>query len=120
MKKLLSIMLLVMSVLALNAQDTKTPSSTETKKAPTDANAPSMSTSTLKVADLPKALTDNIAKEYPGYMIKEAMKAPEGSGADYKIVVAKGTSTETLLYDKNGKFVKKETKKTESHEMPKK
>jgi hypothetical protein len=100
----------------LRAQDTKTPSSTDSKKVPTDVNAPASSASTIKVADLPKALTDNFAKEYPGYMIKEAMRAPEGSGADYKLVVAKGTTTETLLYDKNGKFVKKDTKKSESHD----
>jgi hypothetical protein len=122
MKKLLSVMLLVMAVLVVNAQ--------ETKKAPaTDAKTPAASTSTpsstsssmLKVADLPKAVTDNIAKSYPGYTIKEVMNANGTEGADYKVVVAKGSSKETLLYAKDGKFIKKVPEKsTEKSTAPKK
>jgi hypothetical protein len=112
MKKLLSVMLLVMSVMVVYAQETP---ATDTK-APVDATAPAASSSALKLSDLPKAVTESIAKEYPGYTIKEAMKAKEGSGADFKVVVAKGTTNETLLYDKNGKFIKKGEAKTEKHD----
>lgn len=109
-------MLLVMSVMVVSAQE---PTSTDTKKAPADVSAPAVTAPAMNLADLPKAVTESIAKEYPGYIIKEAMKAKEGSGADYKVVVSKGTATETLLYDKNGKFVKKDEMKSETHDPAK-
>ena len=75
MKKLISVMLLVMSVVIVYAQETP---STETKKTPADAAAPAAASAALKLSDLPKAVTESIAKDYPGYTIKEAMKAKEG------------------------------------------
>lgn len=63
MKKVLLVLVLMMSVLVINGQATKT---TETK-------AKSIHT-TIKVADLQKAITDNIAKDYAGFTIKEATR----------------------------------------------
>jgi hypothetical protein len=59
------------------------------------------------VADLQKAITDNIAKDYVGYTIKEAASVTANSVVTYEVVVVKGTTTETLVYDKDGKFLKK-------------
>ncbi len=78
-------MALMMVVLALNAQTSKV---------------------TVKTADLPKAITDHIAKNYSGYMIKEATKVTENSMISYDVMIHKGSMMETLVYDKDGKFMK--------------
>ena len=89
-----------MAALIVNAQTTKT----------TVTNAKSTRTS-VKVADLQKAITDNVAKDYVGFTIKEASSVTTNSAVTYDVVVVKGTTTETLVYDKDGKFVKKVTQK---------
>ena len=84
MKKLFVILVLVMAASAVNAQ--RTP---------------------VKVADLQKAIIDNVAKDYAGFTIKEATKVVTKYVVTYEVVVVKGTTQETLLYDKDGKFIKK-------------
>jgi hypothetical protein len=96
MKKVLVVLVLIMAVLAVNAQATKT---TTTKEMPVRT--------TVMVADLQKTITDNIAKDYVGYSIKEATSVTSKGVVTCEVVVVKGTTTETLVYDKNGKFVKK-------------
>jgi hypothetical protein len=90
MKKVLFIMVLVMAALVVNAQTTRT---------------------AVKAADLQKAITDNVAKDFVGFTVKDAVKVTTNNVVSYEVVVAKGTTTETLLYDKDGKFVKKLTQK---------
>ena len=101
MKKVLFVLVLMMAVVAVNAQATKT----------TVTNAKSTRT-TVKVADLQKSITDNIAKDYAGYTIKEATSVTANNAVTYDVVVVKGTATETLVYDKDGMFVKKLPAKT--------
>jgi hypothetical protein len=84
MKKLFAVMIMVFAVVAANAQ--RTP---------------------VKVTDLQKSITDNIAKDYAGFTIKEATKVVSNNVTSYEVMVTKGTTHETLLYDANGKFVKK-------------
>jgi len=96
MKKVLVVLVLVMAVLAVNAQTIKP---TTTKEAPVRT--------TVLVADLQKTITDNIAKDYVGYTIKEAAKVTVNSIVTYEVVVVKETMTETLVYDNVGKFLKK-------------
>lgn len=81
-------MALMLVVLALNAQISKV---------------------TVKVADLPKALAENVAKNYTGFTIKDATKVTENNVVTYDVVINKGTTTETLVYDKDGKFLRKMT-----------
>jgi hypothetical protein len=88
MKKLLFVMVLVMGALVVNAQ--RTP---------------------VKVADLQKSITDNVAKDYVGFTIKDATKVVENNVVTYEVVIAKGTMQETLSYDNTGKFLKKLTVK---------
>jgi hypothetical protein len=95
MKKVLFVLVLIMAVLVVNAQ-TKT----------TVTNAKSTRT-TVKVSDLQKTITDNIAKDYVGFTIKEATSVTSKNTVTYDVVIVKGTTTETLVYDKNGIFVKK-------------
>ena len=61
----------------------------------------------VKASDLPKATTDNIAKNYAGYTIKEATKVTENKVVTYNVMIHKGTEMETLVYDKDGKFLRK-------------
>jgi hypothetical protein len=96
MKKVLLVLVLVMAVLAVNAQVTKT---TVVKEKPLRA--------VVMVADLQKAITDNIAKDYVGYSIKEAASVTLNNVLTYEVVVTKGTLVETLVYDKDGKFINK-------------
>jgi hypothetical protein len=101
MKKVLFVMVLVMAAMVVNAQTTRT---------------------AVKVVDLQKAITDNVAKDYVGFTIKNAVKVTTNNVVTYDVVVSKGTTTETLVYDKDGKFVKKATQKagtTEKKVTPK-
>src|SRR5665648_244879 len=91
MKKLLFIVALMMGSLVVNAQ--RTP---------------------VKVVELQKAITDNVAKDYVGFTIKEATKVVENNIVTYEVVVAKGTTQETLLYDKVGKFLENLTLKADT------
>ncbi|MDP4223042.1 MAG: hypothetical protein Q8868_07000 [Bacteroidota bacterium] len=84
MKKLLTVLILVMAGLAVNAQ--RTP---------------------VKVTDLSKAITDNVAKDWAGFTIKDATKVVANNVTTFEVVVVKGTSQETLCYDNMGKFIKK-------------
>lgn len=61
----------------------------------------------VKTSDLPKAITDNIAKDYAGFTIKDATKGTENNVVTYNVVVSKGSMQETLCYDSSGKFLKK-------------
>jgi hypothetical protein len=85
MKKVLLVVVLIMAVLVVNAQATTTP---VTKEKPLRT--------VVLVADLQKTITDNIAKDYPGYTIKEAASVTENSIVTYEVVVVKETATETL------------------------
>jgi hypothetical protein len=92
MKKVLVVLVLIMAVMVVNAQTTISSDSTRT---------------TVKVVDLQKAITDNIAKDYVGYTIKEATNVTVKNIVTYEVVIVKGATTETLVYDKDGVFVKK-------------
>jgi hypothetical protein len=87
---------LIMAVVAVNAQAAKT---TNTKEKPMRA--------VVMVDDLQQAIKDNIAKNYVGYTIKEAASVTVKDVITYEVVITKGTATETLVYDKDGKFLKK-------------
>ncbi|MDP4224041.1 MAG: hypothetical protein Q8868_12090 [Bacteroidota bacterium] len=86
MKKLLSVFVFLMAVVALNAQQTRTP---------------------VKVTDLNKAITDNITRDYAGYVIKNATQIVNNGATTFEVVISKGTTSETLLYDNTGKFLNK-------------
>jgi hypothetical protein len=99
MKKIIFMLTFLMSVLVVNGQVDTTYKKMHSKQ------------TTIKVADLPKAITDNVAKMYPGYTVQEASTAMENNALAYFVVVSNGSATETLVYDKEGKFLKKLEKK---------
>lgn len=88
MKKLAFIIAFMMVVLAVNAQISHVP---------------------VKIADLPKAITDNVAKNHTGFTIKEAHKVTENNIVSYNVLINKGNTSETLVYDKDGKYLRKTT-----------
>lgn len=96
MKKVFIVLVLIMAVLVVNAQATTTPVAKEKPLR-----------TVVMVADLQKPITDNIAKDYAGFTIKEAASVTENNIVTYEVVIVKGTTTETLVYDKDGVFVKK-------------
>lgn len=77
-------MVMVMAVLAVNAQRTS-----------------------LKVTDLPKAVTDYVTKDFSGYTINNAAKVMANNVTTYEVTIAKGTTTDILSFDNAGKFLKK-------------
>jgi hypothetical protein len=91
MKRITLILVLLLAVIAVNAQITRV---------------------AVKSGDLPKAITDNVTKAYAGYNIKDAVKVTDNKVVTFDVVIAKGTSTETLIYDKDGKFLRKSAPKT--------
>jgi len=87
----------MMVVLALNAQSTKV---------------------TVKKDDLPKAITEHISRDYSGYMIKEATRVTENNMITYDVMIHKGSSMETLVFDKEGKFLRTMPQPTATTNMP--
>jgi hypothetical protein len=65
----------------------------------------------LKTVSLKKDITDHIAKNYPGYTIKEAFKVEKNKMVTYEIKAQKDLTKITLVYDDKGTFLKTETPK---------
>ena len=99
-------MVLLVAVLAVNAQQDTTKVK-KTKVTTTTVSDQQAVRAAVKVADLLKPITDNVAKDFVGYTIKEATSVTVNNTVTYEVVIVKGTATETLLYDKDGKFLKK-------------
>lgn len=97
MKKVLIVLVFIMAVMAVNAQTT-------TKK--TVAKEKPLREAVM-VADLLKPITDNIAADYAGFTVKEAARLTSNNVVTYEVVVVKDMTTATLVYDKDGNFVKK-------------
>jgi len=97
MKKLAIITAFMVAVLTVNAQVTHV---------------------MVKASDLPKAITENVAKNYTGFTIKEANKVTENNIVSYNVMINKGTTSETLVYDKDGKFLRKMTPPTAATPAP--
>lgn len=98
-------MVLLIAALIVNAQQDTT-KTTKTKSTTTVSTQQAVR-ATVKVADLLKPITDNVAKDFAGSTIKEATSVTLNNVVTYEVVIVKGTTTETLVYDKDGKFVKK-------------
>jgi hypothetical protein len=62
----------------------------------------------VKSSDLPKAITENITKDFSGFTIQNAFKINSNNLTSYEVTVQKGANRERLEYDSSGMFVKKE------------
>ncbi|MBI5217987.1 MAG: PepSY-like domain-containing protein [Bacteroidia bacterium] len=72
--------------------------------------------SEIKETDLPKAITDDIAKNFKGAKIKEAAKSEANGAVSYEAEIEQGGKVMELLYDSNGKLTKKKEKDKEDKE----
>ena len=82
MKKLMFVLVLVLATAAVNAQRTA-----------------------VKISDLQKSITDRITKDYAGYVITKADKVIARNETTFEVVISKGSTSETLVFDKDGKFM---------------
>jgi hypothetical protein len=106
MKKVFFVMVLLVAALVVNAQQ-DTVKTTKTKSTTTSVSPQQSVRATVKEADLMKPISDNIAKDYAGYTVKEATSVTLNNVVTYEVVISKGMANETLLFDKDGKFLKK-------------
>jgi hypothetical protein len=63
----------------------------------------------LQVAELQKPIKEHIEKNFDGFSIGKIFKVDAKGTITYDVCVAKGTTYEKLIYDKEGKFLKKES-----------
>lgn len=62
--------------------------------------------SAVKLTDLPKSITDNIATQHQGWNAVEAFKVDTKGVTTYEVLVKKGSSESNLIYDNNGNYLK--------------
>jgi hypothetical protein len=89
MKKVVLFIAMVMGVSALNAQ-TRT---------------------SIKLTDLPKAITENIASGHQGWTALEAFKINTKNVLTYEVIVKKAESEMNLIYNMDGKYLRMEPHK---------
>jgi hypothetical protein len=61
----------------------------------------------IKSADLPKAITENLTKDFNGFTLHKAFKVTTNNQSTFELIVVKGTDREKLEYSSAGAFVKK-------------
>ncbi len=67
----------------------------------------------IKVAALPKGVTDYCAKNFAGYKLEEAAKITEASGKTmYEAEMEKGKEHFDAIFDDKGNFIKKSDEST--------
>ncbi len=106
MKKGLFVILLLVAAMAVNAQQ-DTIKTTKAKSTTTTVINQQAVRTAVKAAEILKPITDNVAKDFSGYTIKEATSVNLNNTITYEVVIVKGMTTETLVYDKDGNFLKK-------------
>ena len=65
----------------------------------------------IKKSELPTAVQESIKKDYAGYKIEEAAKIVSNGITTYEAEVEKGEKSFDLIFDVNGKLLKKIEKK---------
>jgi len=103
MKKVILVMVLLIGALVVNAH----PYASTVMSNVTTVSMQMAERTPVKPEDLMKPIKDNLAKDYAGYTIKEATSVKSDDINTFEVVVTKGTSSLTLVYDKDGKFLKK-------------
>jgi hypothetical protein len=67
----------------------------------------------MKPADISKAAAGYIAKNFAGYTSDKVFRVDNRGTITWDVMISKGSEKLTLLFDKDGKFLKKEGGKTE-------
>ena len=63
----------------------------------------------VHVFELGQKITEQLAKNYAGSLVRSAWKVNTNSIWSYEIRIIRGNIEYTLLYDKDGKFLRKES-----------
>ena len=92
MKKIMLGLIMALAVFSLNAQ-------TRTE---------------LKTPDLLGSITQTITKDYAGSTITKATKVETNGVTTFEVVINKANAASVLVFDKDGKFLRKEAVKAES------
>jgi hypothetical protein len=74
-------------------------------------------TTEIKTNQLPKAVTKYVTDNMPGSTISKAVKIEDGKTVQYGTVVDSKGRKHILIFDKDGKFVKKADKLTEDQKQ---
>jgi len=107
MKKVILLFVLGLAVTFVNAQDnTKGTTTKTTVKSTTKAG--DVTRTPVKTADLSKAITDHLSANYKDYKVMSAFKIVKGDVTTYAVNVEKGTDKLKLIYDADGKFIRKD------------
>ena len=61
----------------------------------------------IKTSDLQKPITEKITRDYPGYIIAKADKVVENNVTTFEVVITRDYNSETLAFDRDGKFMNK-------------
>lgn len=61
----------------------------------------------IDVKDLPKSISEFVSKSMTGFSIDKAFKVVEKGTQLYNVIVKKGDVSNTLVFDKDGNFIKK-------------
>ena len=62
----------------------------------------------LKPSDISKPASEYIAKNFTGYSIDKIFKCDDKGTITCEVTVVKGTDKQKLVFDKDGKFLKKQ------------
>jgi hypothetical protein len=62
----------------------------------------------VHVFELAQGITEQLAKTYPSCLVRAAWKVNTNNVLSYEIRMVKGNMEYSLLYDKDGKFLRKE------------
>jgi hypothetical protein len=68
----------------------------------------------IKVADLPKAISQDITTNHAGWKAIEAFSVNTNNVLSYEVEIEKGATKMNLYYDKEAKFVRSEDVKSSS------
>lgn len=67
----------------------------------------------IQKSELPKATQETLARDYAGYKIEETAKLLANGVTTYEVEVEKGEKSYELIFDSNGKLLKKTVKEEE-------
>jgi hypothetical protein len=93
MKRTLSLLLLLMTVLVVNSQSIVVMDKSD--RTP------------IQIAELKTPITELIIKDYAGFIINQATRIVTKNIITYEIIIVQGTTTDTLIFDQNYFFVRK-------------
>lgn len=101
MKKILLLLVLLMTALVVNSQ-TNIVIADKYDRTP------------ILIAELKAPITDFITRHYAGFIINQATRVVKNNIITYETIIVQGTITDTLIYDQNYNIVREIVQKDDS------